>query len=416
MKSQSKTENIDKKVSMFIALQVTLMGTKNILVQGVPFLFSINDKLNLIIVSIVSALYLYALLLVSKRRTCSIAKLFAIFIVASIGFTILVFPQNIAYMGQYYIRWIVVFFMTAMLISKLKSLEWLSHYMLVGSFFISFSGLLYAFFILLLGHSTTSDWSAYSMSMSNVVMLSVMWQLHAFFKKGSTISLLFALAGLAVIVMYGSRNPLIAIFLYAFILFYDKTKTNRSAASGVKMFFLMGLLLFGGFFWRPILLVVASLLDKFGIQSRSIWLLLNADTNDFSTGRNDIHKDISVLIWEHPLLGAGICGDEANMDELAHSLYLSIYITYGVVIGTVFLITVIILCIKALKRAKGVEHQVLVMYLCLVFPRGFTGGDLWVNDIFWWLMGIVFMILSKTIITRNNATVSNIRQESVSMA
>lgn len=416
MRSLSRAESIDKKVSLFIALQVTLMGAKNILVQGVPFLFNINDKLNLIIVSIVSVLYLYALLLISKRKTCSSAKLFALFIMASIGFTLVVFPQNTAYMGQYYLRWIVVFFMTAMLISKLKTFEWLSHYMLVGSFFITFSGVLYAFFISLFGHSTTSDWSAYSMSMSNVVMLSVMWQLHAFFKKKNNISLLFAVAGLAVIIMYGSRNPLIAIFLYSFILFYDRTKTYRSASSSIKMFILIGLLVFGGVFWRSILLAIASLLDSFGIQSRSIWMLLNADTNDFSTGRDDIHKDISGLIWEHPLLGTGICGDEANMDELAHSLYLSIYITYGVIIGTFFLTAVIILCIKALKRAKGVEHQVLVMYLCLVFPRGFTGGDLWVNDIFWWLMGIVFMILSNSKINRNNATISNIRKESVSMA
>ncbi len=416
MRSLSRTESIDKKVSMFIALQVTLMGAKNILVQGVPFLFNINDKLNLIIVSIVSVLYLYALLLVSKRKTCSSAKLFALFIIVSIGFTLVVFPQNTAYMGQYYLRWIVVFFMTAMLISKLKTFEWLSHYILVGSFFITFSGVLYVFFISLFGHSTTSDWSAYSMSMSNVVMLGVMWQLHAFFKKKSYISLLFAVAGLVVIIMYGSRNPLIAIFLYAFLLYFDNTKTNRSAASSIKMLFLIGFLLLGGLFWRSILISIASLLDSFGIQSRSIWMLLNADTNDFSTGRDDIHKDISGLIWEHPIMGTGICGDEANMDELAHSLYLSIYITFGVIIGTFFLMAVIILCIKALKRAKGVEHQVLVMYLCLVFPRGFTGGDLWVNDIFWWLMGIVFMILSNSKINRKNAAIGNIRQESVSMA
>ena len=142
---------------------------------------------------------------------------------------------------------------------------------------------------------------------------------------------------------------------------------------------------------------------------------MSADTEDFSTGRNDIHNEIRKLIWNEPILGSGVCGDEANIGEMAHSLYLSIFVTYGVIIGTLFLIAIAVLCFKALKKARGLEHQILVMYLCLVLPRGFTGGDMWTSDVFWWLMGIAFMILSNKQRIRRNA-ISNTRQESVSLA
>lgn len=404
----------DKQVSLFIVLQVTLMGVKNVLVQGVPFLYDINEKLNILITSVVSILYLYALLKVGGRRTSGSAKLFAVFIASSIIFTLLVFPQNEPFMQSSYLRWIVVFFLTAYLICKLTSLEWLQHYMLMGSYFMTLSGVLYAFEVQLIGHSVTSDWSTYSMSMSNVVMWAVMWQLHAYFKNNSFWSLAFALVGIAVIFLYGSRNPLLAIFIYGLILLYDRSKSKKYSSSFMPLL-LVGLLMVGLVLnVKPILNGLSSFLEGHGLSSRSLTLLLGADTEDFSTGRNDIHNEIRKLIWDNPIVGSGVCGDEANIGEMAHSLYLSVFVTYGVIIGSLFLLAVAVMCIKALKKARGMEHQILVMYLCLVLPRGFTGGDMWGSDVFWWLMGIVFMILSNKQRIRRNA-VSYIRQESVSV-
>ena len=402
----------DKQVSLFIVLQVTLMGVKNVLVQGVPFLYDINEKLNILITSVVSILYLYALLKVGGRRTCGSAKLFAVFIASTIIFTLLVFPQNEPFMHSYYIRWIVVFFLTAYLIVKLNTLEWLQHYMLYGSYLITIAGIVYAVVVRNVGHSTMSDWSTYSMSMSNVVMWAVMWQLHAFFKKRNKLSGIFAIFGLLIIIVYGSRNPLLAFFVYSIICLYDR-KSNKRDSYGITIVVTV-LLLMGVIYFNTFIKEASSTLESYGMSSRTVSLVMSSDTEDFSTGRNYIHNEVKTLIWNNPIVGTGICGDEANINELSHSLYLNIYATYGIIIGSIFLISIIWLTIKTLKISSGLEHQILVMYMCMVFPRGFTGGDMWGSEVFWWLIGIIFMILSNKQRVRRNA-VSYIRKESVSV-
>lgn len=407
-------QKTDKRVSLFIVIQVTLMGVKNILVQGLPFLMSINETLNIWITALVSVLYIYAFILVWGRTVCGSGKLFALFILASIVFTLLMFPENSVFMSQYYIRWIVVFFFTSYLVCKLNTFVWLQHYMLKGSYLMTAAGIIYAFVVYTIGHSVTSDWSTYSMSMSNVVMWAVMWQLHAFFKQGNKFSLLFAIAGFVVIFLYGSRNPLLAIFVYSIIALFDQRKSKRTSAKITVwvVAILLGLIVLN---IKPIIGTLTYSLEQFGLSSRSLDLVVSADTEDFSTGRNEIHKNVRTLIWDNPIFGTGICGDEAKLDEMAHSLYLNIYSTYGIIIGTVFLIVLIVLCLKGLKSAKGLEHQILVLYMCMVFPRGFTGGDMWGSEVFWWMMGIVFMIMSNKQRIRRNA-ISNIRQETVSLA
>lgn len=408
------SQKIDKSVSLFIVLQVTLMGVKNILVQGIPFLFEINEQLNVMITALVSVLYLFAIFRTFGRRVCTSGWLFWLFITGSILFTLLMFPQNGEIMRQYYIRWIVVFFLTSFLLTKLNTFEWLQYYMLRGSYAMTLAGVAYAVFVFMVGHSVNSDWSTYSMSMSNVVMWAVMWQLHAHFKQGNKLSLLFAIVGFMVILMYGSRNPLLAIVIYGLILTYDKYwKSNSSMSNPFIVFFTLIMMLLAVNL-KPILLAISDTLGGMGIASRSIGLFLSVGTDDFSTGRDDIHKDVYKLISDNTMIGTGVCGDETQIGEMAHSLYLNIFTTYGVFIGALFLIAIVVLTLRALKAAKGLEHQILVMYLCLVFPRGFTGGDMWGSDVFWWLMGIVFMILSNKQRIRRNA-VSYIRQESVSV-
>lgn len=407
-------QKIDNRVSLYIVLQVTLMGMKNILVQGIPYLMELNGILNIVIAGLVMLLYMHALILAWSRRICGSGVFFALYILLSIGVSYLAFPDNVDYMQDYYIRWIVVFFFTAYLVVKLNNLEWLQKYMLYGSYLMTMAGVLYVIAVRIIGHSATSDWSSYSMSMSNVLMWAVMWQLHAFFKKENIFSIIFALIGVFIIVIYGSRNPLLAILSYSFILIYDRSASKRLSSKILIILFTAIVFLIalnlqsvvGGMFHS---------LQKYGMSSRTLSLVMNADTEDFSTGRNDIHNEVEDLVWDNYLFGTGVCGDEANLQEMSHSFYLNIFTTYGVVIGTVFLISIIVLVIKGLRKSKGLEHQILVMYICMVFPRGFTGGDMWGSDVFWWLMGIVFMILSNKQRIRKNA-ISNIRKENFSMA
>lgn len=137
------------------------------------------------------------------------------------------------------------------------------------------------------------------------------------------------------------------------------------------------------------------MLDSFGLSSRTLYYLINADTEDITTGRAEIHDKLWDIVLNAPFLGFGVAGDEVVIQELAHSMYLSIFVTYGMILGSFVILYLFFQTIKGIRRTSGLNHNVIIMYACLVFPRSFTGGDIWANDYLWFLMALIISSLQQ---------------------
>ena len=378
----------NKLISFVVAFQVIVQGCKNILVQGFPFFYEINDMLNVVIMGGSLLMYVYALLTTGKLRI----PVQTIVVLFFVGVTYMFFSQNVKYIQPTILRTLVVCFFTFLLVSKLSTFEYLCKYFIKGSFLITLSGVLYAEIISVIGHSTTSDWSTYSMTMSNVLLLSVLWQLNAYFGSKDKLALIAAIIGSVIIFIYGSRNPFLAIgfFVSMKILFNSKRKSSSGVA--IKLFF-VSFVLIVLFFFKEILSFVGGMLDFFGLGSRTLYYLINADTVDITTGRDEIHDELWDIVLNDPFLGLGVAGDEVAIQELAHSMYLSIFVTYGMILGSLVILYLFSQTIKGICRTSGLNHDIIIMYVCLVFPRSFTGGDIWANDSLWFLMALIISSL-----------------------
>ena len=382
----------NKLISFVVAFQVIVQGCKNILVQGFPFFYEINDMLNVVIMGGSLLMYVYALLTTGKLRIPVQTIVVLFFVGVTYLFTYMFFSQNVKYIQPTILRTLVVCFFTFLLVSKLSTFEYLCKYFVKGSFLITLSGVLYAEIISVIGHSTTSDWSTYSMTMSNVLLLSVLWQLNAYFGSKDKLALIAAIIGSVIIFIYGSRNPFLAIgfFVSMKILFNSKRKSSSGVA--IKLFFVSFVLIVLSFF-KEILAFVGGMLDSFGLSSRTLYYLINADTEDITTGRAEIHDKLWDIVLNDPFLGFGVAGDEVVIQELAHSMYLSIFVTYGMILGSLVILYLFSQTIKGIRRTSGLNHNVIIMYACLVFPRSFTGGDIWANDYLWFLMALIISSL-----------------------
>ena len=395
--NQFQVDRVDKRVSFIVSFQFVVLGMKNALVTGVPFLYDINSTLNKLLVGIVLVLYVYSSLIMIRRRTYIGMTLLGLFALTSILFTYLFYPQNIIFWKEYELRFLIVLLPTCYLISKLYTLEYLKDYMTIGSYFLTFSIVGFAFAVYTIGHTIISEYTTYSMSMANVAMLAIMWQLRAFLKDNNKMAVFFSLIGLVVLLLYGSRNQLLAITAYVVFHIIGNTKKK---STGLAIVVIASLIVV--FFFKDILLFMSSLFERFGLGSRTLSLLSAGGIDESTQIRIDTHQKLKSLIISNPLIGLGISGDEANVGELAHSLFYSIWCTYGLFIGSVFLMVVLVWCYKAHKQSAGLNHQIFVMYFCMVFPRAFSGGDMWGSDVFWVLMGICFMILNQHIIKKSS--------------
>ena len=380
--------SVDKKVSFILAFQFIIIGIKNVLVSAVPFLYEVNESLNIVLLGAVCILYLYSLFLLRKRGT-ALGMLFLVFLVFfSILWTYLLFPENWRFWQQYQLRFLILLFPSCYMISKLCTLEYFKKYMYHGSYLITVSLVLYAIVVQMIGHSVLNQYSTYSMSMANVAMLGIMWQLREVFKEKNIKALIFAFVGSVVLLLFGSRNQLLALVAYFIVHILSQSKCKVLSLSFIVFTFVLVSL-----FFREIMTWAVEFCNNIGVSSRTITLLLEGGIDDSTQVRLDTYAKLKELIFSNPFIGLGIAGDEAHVGEMSHSLYYSIWTTYGLFFGSSFMIVIFYWCTKALKKSVGLPHQVLVMYMCMVFPRSFTGGDIWGSDVFWVLLGLCFMII-----------------------
>lgn len=386
--------NPNKIISFVVAFQVIAQGCKNILVQGFPFFYEINDMLNILIMGGSLVMYLYALF-ATRRLHIPMQTIGVLFFVGmTYLFTYMFCPQNAKYIQPTILRTFVACFFTFLLVSKLSTFEYLCDYFTKGSFVITLSGVLYAGIISVIGHSTTSEWNTYSMPMSNMLLLSVLWQLNAYFDSKDKLGFIAAIIGSAIIFIYGSRNPFLAIVFFVSIKILFNSKRKSSSGAAIKLFF-VSFVLIVLFFFKEILAFLGGALESFGLSSRTLYYLMNADTEDITTGRAEIHDKLWDIVLNDPFLGFGVAGDEVVIQELAHSMYLSIFVTYGMILGSLVILYLFFQTIKGIRRTSGLNHNIIIMYACLVFPRSFTGGDIWANDSLWFLMALIISSLQQ---------------------
>lgn len=379
----------DRYISFAVCFQVTIVGIKNALVQAVPSLHALNNTLNMVLLVIVAVAYINAIAKSGGRFFKPRASVFIVLVIVflSLLFSSLLFQGN----GQVIMSWmprvLPYCFITFYLLAELNTLDWVEYYMTRFCYVTILFSLVSAFYIYRIGNITSSTWSSYSMPLSYVTLVAVMWLLYKFFHKETAVDFVFILIGLIVIIAYGSRNPLLAIAAYIVI------QTIRNANSGKlkggkRILYILGsiLILTCAFLWRGVISALNSFLSIFSINSRTLALL--SKTTLFTSGRDTIHSSLIGLLNQHPILGLGVGGDVRLIDENAHGLYLSILTSYGYIIGVMFIICIVYICLRAFLKSSGKEKEIVLLYLCMVLPRGFTGGDVWTSDAFWWMLGI----------------------------
>ena len=200
------------------------------------------------------------------------------------------------------------------------------------------------------------------MSLSNVIVVGVVWMLYCYFEKHSIVALIMAVIGILSILLCGSRNPLLAIVAYVVIKTVIKVVSQKTPnrerwlyvgwSVAIILFFLL---------FNTIIHVANYLITELGIYSRSIGLL-ESDLL-FDSGRISIHRNLIVALNQRPVLGLGIGGDMEIIDWAAHNFYLSVLSTYGYPLGFLILTLLAVMFVRAFRYSRGITREVLLLPL-----------------------------------------------------
>jgi hypothetical protein len=220
----------------------------------------------------------------------------------------------------------------------------------------------------------------YSVILPEMILLSNIKFKNGVLKFASVISLI---SFMLVVVLFGSRGPIVTIIAY---IVYDSIRSlkyeqrkNRKALGWIALLFS---LIFLVVFFSSIMSFVLSVADKFGMHSRTLRLF----ANDFShlSGRENQYSMVISAIKEHPLLIRGIAGDTVVTGGIySHNLILELLCEFGVVLGLIAVLIIVIRAIKSLFFVDYRENSLLVISLFgSIVPLMFS-STLWMNCIFW---------------------------------
>jgi O-antigen ligase len=216
-----------------------------------------------------------------------------------------------------------------------------------------------------------------------VVFLGILF-LTLFVYNKSLIDLAFSIISLILVILCGSRGPLVCIAVAALMLYLSKWREKK--ASRFRFFSILFLLIIGlaAFVYTVPTLVNAAMtwLGQSGLQGRAIEKLLDGTITDDS-GRSVISEISFDMIRNGGLFGYGFYGDRYVIGRTwyygyPHNVFLELLIEFGALGGGIISIMLVYHTVRMMIRCKDTTWQFLLITLFGACAK------LWMSDSFWY--------------------------------
>lgn len=212
-----------------------------------------------------------------------------------------------------------------------------------------------------------------------------------FLKNKKNIDFIYSFLGLTMIILGGSRGPLLGIFVYFLLniitkIIKDKNSKNYINILKIFIFGLIGLL-FLYLSWDNIL----NFLIKMNPASRTLNMIINGNIAD-DNGRNLIWKAAIDMIRENPF-GYGMMGSRPVLYYLndvghPHQLFLEILIDFGVFFGGFFIFAFLYNIYKEFNRVNNEWHDILIIFIARA-SHLLISGTFWHVFAFWGILAVL---------------------------
>lgn len=220
----------------------------------------------------------------------------------------------------------------------------------------------YAHYMLLLGNMIiVAHWRSpneYNMSFSYIMLLPLLVFTNEFLKDKHIKDGLFMVDVLCLILLFGSRGPLLCFAL--FWLFRLYTVKGNITLKSVFILLVLSVVMF----WNRIGSFANLLMGYLGVYSRSLNLLFN--NLFYSSGRNVIWNNAFEIIKENWLFGCGVASDIKMLGQYPHNIFIELLFDYGIVFG-VIIIVVLLYVLSYIVRGYEKEEGWVMLALCF-FP------------------------------------------------
>ena len=204
-----------------------------------------------------------------------------------------------------------------------------------------------------------------NMVLSYSVLFPTMYLYYYFSRTKKKIDLLFFLIGVGMILMLGTRGPLVCLIVFLLVFLFLNYRHN--AVMTINLLLALGIFYI---FLRPIMIILMFLARIVGLSTRIFEKFLEDELIDYenSSGRNKIQE----ILWSYISNDRGGIGYGLGSDRIvglenayAHNLVYEIWMDFGLYIGSILLILFVLFITKVFRKAYGSEKFNLFLILLI---------------------------------------------------
>lgn len=265
--------------------------------------------------------------------------------------------------------------------ASVRNIEILKDVLLKVSYIILIIGVILILYII----TGKIDFTSYNMALSYYLLLPTM----VFIYQEKITCKFLSVLSLLIILLLGSRGPFIfALFYYAVITLLSIKLNSFKSYLSIGFLFIISILIIS----VDAIDILSFVENVLGINSRTLSMLISG-TIDSDSGRGDIAKIIIDNILNNNLWGHGIYGDRYFLNgTYAHNVFLEVWLDFGIILGTLVLLFLIVFITKTFLRSN--DKKLFLLFFSLGFMPLLVSGS--------YLGRIEFSILIGFLIVTNN--------------
>ena len=220
----------------------------------------------------------------------------------------------------------------------------------------------------------------------------------SFLESFSYIDLFVVILGIFEMLSLGTRGPIVCVIVF-FIIYMLFFKHYKSPIMSKIIFFIVGCVLY--LIIEPIMLGLSVLLPSLGMSSRITTMYLENSLQD-TTGRDSIAEHLWAIISRDFWQGYGLGGDRILVGSWSHNFFLEVFVTFGIVLGAVIILWLLILIIRCfIKEKQSVNAKFLLLLICCSIVKLMISSSFIQEPMLYFLVGYLVNILRHNSATNN---------------
>lgn len=228
----------------------------------------------------------------------------------------------------------------------------------------------------------------YDMHFSYALLLVMLLHLNELINRGKKLYIVFLLAELVMLVLYGSRGALACVVVFLFLKVFTNVENRRRRYLYVFLIVLGSALVYG--ILSQGAAIYRYFLDR-GVRSRTLYLFLTGQFMSHDSGRNELWMSVVGAIRERPLAGWGIRGATSFMQghPYPHQFFLDMLVSFGLPLGLLLIVLSIWPIRRVFTEEKSVNKDLLQILFCSSFVMLMFSSTWFTNDFYYMLLGLL---------------------------